>query len=627
MSDALVYHPVGVGHVRILRFGNRTSSGDISGNLIDINLEDAPPYFTLSYCWGTEPSDTEIQINDSLFHVSHSLAAAIRRLQELGSDDEAAVCDIDVKWVWIDKICINQNDPKERSQQVHLMGSIFSKAVRTLIWLGTDFDLCLPAWNLVDQIFDVFRRENPLANGIADIPFGIYSTTSHTAYGLPYWDDDLWKQLRRLLERPWFIRVWVIQEVVLSRDDPLILHGQKIYPWQRLAWVASWLRRSGYLRLDQVPNQMLNVDMISNIRRSKRPWNLDALLVATSVKTQATDPRDKVYGLLGLAAECQSPEEIPFELRVNYTLPVSQVYERVARFLLHKYQSLAILTRVRGLEGDICHKQRKHDLSMLPSWVPDWSDFTVPEREVAKSFSWIYHGQNSEPDKLGYPDHFKSSGNLVSKFKSAGRLALFVGIMADDIINAIPFGTSPGPAKMESPQEKSCMIAFLKLASSVEKNSDKDWIECFIRATTANQCQISGRSEEQLLRDGSAYILHLIRDAELEVSTWHHHNIISSLVSSSVGGDPSSYMTLARNFCFNRQFFVTSGHRMGIGPSGVRPGDCVAVIFGGGVPYAVRRRNEGFYFVGESYVHGLMNGEAIQAWKKGEFRLDSIDLY
>lgn len=250
----------------------------------------------------------------------------------------------------------------------------------------------------------------------------------------------------------------------------------------------------------------------------------------------------------------------------------------------------------------------------------------MPEREVAKSFSWIYHGQNSQPDRLGFPSYFESSSKLPAKVKPSGPLIRLGGLMVDDITNVIPFVTSPGSVKMESPRGKSSMIAFLKLASSLEKNSDTEWIECFIRATTADQCQISGRSSEQLLKDGSAYLLHLIRDTELQISIQNNHDIISSLVTLSIGGDSSSFMTLARNFCFNRQFFVTSGQRMGIGPSGVQPGDCVAVIFGGGVPCVLRRRDKGFSFVGESYVHGIMKGEAMEAWKTGEIPEDSIEL-
>ena len=64
------------------------------------------------------------------------------------------------------------------------------------------------------------------AKFLADIPSRMYSDQNHAAFGLPGWNHDLWRHLRRLFELPWFVRTWIIQEVALSREDPVILHGQ-----------------------------------------------------------------------------------------------------------------------------------------------------------------------------------------------------------------------------------------------------------------------------------------------------------------------------------------------------------------------------------------------------------------
>lgn len=73
---------------------------------------------------------------------------------------------------------------------------------------------------------------------------------------------------------------------------------------------------------------------------------MDALLIATSHKFSATDHRDKVYGLLGLAAETQDISRWPLALRPDYELDASHVYAEVARFLMRKSKSLALLTRM-----------------------------------------------------------------------------------------------------------------------------------------------------------------------------------------------------------------------------------------------------------------------------------------
>lgn len=114
--------------------------------------------------------------------------------------------------------------------------------------------------------------------------------------------------------------------MALSRRDPIILHGPYRYPRYKISWAAAWLRRSGYVRLAHVPNQLLNVVAMSYIQRSQNPWPLNALLCLTSIKFQATDPRDKVYGLLGLASETQNLTHEFDALYLDYQLDVIEVY-------------------------------------------------------------------------------------------------------------------------------------------------------------------------------------------------------------------------------------------------------------------------------------------------------------
>ncbi|RYP33043.1 hypothetical protein DL767_004954 [Monosporascus sp. MG133] len=385
MPSTALYHPLTADSFRLCRLHHDTSD-TLSGSLVRVPLGTAPPYFALSYCWGTEDQDIFIQISGQVLHVSPDLADAIRRLRKLGiagdgSSPTAAspLSVIRLEYVWIDKICISQDDVAERSSHVPAMGIIYSQA-------------------LVDQIYAVFKCKNPAAKYLAGIPLNVYSDARHATSGLPAWDHGLWQHLVRDLELPWFTGVGIIQEVVLSRQDPVILHGQRhIYPWHRLGWAASWLRRNGYVRLAQVPNRMQSVDTIANIRRSPRRWRLDALLVATSIKCHATDQRDKVYGLLGMAAESEdagggSGVRLPEALRPDYALNVQQVYTRVASFLLAERKNLSVLTRAGGVGGDVLQAQRKHTIERLPS--------TADADAVAT---------------LGFPEQYHASAGLEAK--------------------------------------------------------------------------------------------------------------------------------------------------------------------------------------------------------------------
>ncbi|KAI2468564.1 heterokaryon incompatibility protein-domain-containing protein [Annulohypoxylon bovei var. microspora] len=615
MADFLTYNHLPLGHIRLLNV-NSDKPGVFSGHLKTVPLDDAPSYFALSYRWEKDKQDVPIHIDGMPLLIGPSLADALRRLAELGAQETGLNQDIHVKWAWIDRICINQDDIQERSRQVHYMGSIYARAVRTLIWLEPDFETLL-AWQLISQIYDIFRKENSYAKCITDIPFRMYSDEHHAALGLPGWHDSSWQSLRRLFRQSWFTRVWIIQEVVLSREDPVIFCGLFRYPWDRLAWAASWMRRNGYLRLPQIPNEIQNVDTIANIRRCPDLWRLDALLVTTSVKCHATDPRDKVYALLGLAMESKAPNGIPHDLMPDYRLEVWQVYTNVAKFLLQEYKTLSSLTRTTGVIGDKSRAQRQQEFEQLPSWVPNWCDFTVVERVVMKSLSWVPFSGRTEIQALGFPRLYNASAGLCAKFADSvdPTMLRLLGLQADVVVNAIPPSSelqSNGLHLCEECEQGPQMLSILNAAiSTLSGEMATEWIGSYIKATTTEQYDLGGTTEEQMLKDGSAYLLRVFsRYAAQDISPI----------------PPNDFQELIRTLRL-MSFFITTSGKMGIGPSSTLVGDRVAVILGGGVPYILRAEGSSYVFVGESFVHGLMDGEAIRAWRKGELFEETIELH
>ncbi|UKZ88666.1 uncharacterized protein TrAFT101_004410 [Trichoderma asperellum] len=583
----MLYHPLNTDSFRLLRLHRDTPSASLSGSLVEVPLNAAPRYFALSYSWGTHAQEVPIYIDGQVLLVAPSQANAIRRLLELwntkngNSSTPSYYFNTPIEYVWIDRICINQQDTEERSSQVQFMRAIYSQAVRTLIWLGHEADLCFDAWKLVDQIYDVLKRENPAAKYLADIPLNTYSNARHRRSGLPAWDHAVWGHLERLFQLPWFTRVWVIQEVVLSHGDPVILHGENHeYPWSRLGWASSWPRRNGYLRLERVPNRMQMVDTISNIRRSPTRWSLGALLVATSIKCHATDQRDKVYGLL--------------------------VYARVASFLLAEYKTLS----AGDIDSDVMQAQRKYSIKHLPSWVPNWSDFAVVERDVSKSLSWL--------------DIPSAAETNVSGLGVSGALSCLDSVGGQ--IPAIPRSLEVENAEATFTSRLLC--ACETAARFLPHVGASEWICSFIKATTADQYLLWGQKPEQLLRDGAAFLLQVLSGSG-HLASSGTGALTNLLAKMAMGGNSDLYVALARNFCLNRTFAVTSHRRLGIAPAGTREGDEIAVISGGEVPYVLRRLDgdTSYHFIGESYVHGLMGGEIIATWERGELTEEVFELW
>ena len=376
---------------------------------------------------------------------------------------------------------------------------------------------------------------------------------------------------------------------------------------------------------------MQNVDTISNIRRSETRWRLDALLVTSSTNFHATDQRDKVYGLLGLAAESQDVARTPDALRPDYDLDVVQVYEKVASFIFWEYKSLSTLTLTSGVAGDVSRTQRKQILEKLPSWVPNWCDFAVRDREIAKGLNWITYSATGGPATLGFPEHYNASAQFPaslseSQDQSVLRLS---GLRADSVARVILFDSKTWPAE-EHVRETPILQFWEAAISFLSETNGMDLVSSFIYATTAKQHILSGKTAEQIQKDGSAYLRDiLLRDEHQELLPASHRDgqdIISLLRSMSIGGSVESYASLAGNFCFNRSFIITANARMGIGPTGTRIGDVVTVLFGGSVPYVLRKQRDGYLFIGESYIHGLMDGEAIQRWQQGALKDEIFQL-
>ncbi|KAI1131233.1 HET domain-containing protein [Nemania abortiva] len=619
-SQPYAYDLLETDSIRLFGLANDVS-GVTTGTLKSTRLRDAPAYVALSYSWGAERHIVPIEIDGRVLYITHSLAIAIRRLEQLTTENS--------KWVWIDKICINQDDVLERSHQVRLMGRIFSAAIRTLIWLGPDADKCRPAWTLIDQIYAVFRKHNPHAKFIADIPFQIYSAQNHAALGLPDWDDILWKYLRLLLELPWFTRTWVIQEVAFSPGDPFFIQGGQGngYPWHRLGWAASWLRRNGYLRLIQIPNELQSVDTMSCIRQSLTPWPLDALLIATSIKFHATDQRDKVYALLGLAAECRSPAGIPDVLHPDYSLDVSELYTKVALFLLRRNHTLTVLTRAGGVSGGVSRAQRKYEFDLLPSWVPNWCDFAVAGRQIVRSLSWLTDSDTTGASVLGFPEVYNAAFGLPTKPSTSPCISevRLNGLKVDKVTGVFPFHNFLEPLKRQV-HDYSIVEVWKAILPRLEKRRAMDIIDSYIRTTTAEQHGLSGNTRDQILKDGAAYLLGHLSSSHL-CQEEYSNDLIVLLKRLSIGGNPNRYISLATNFCIQRTFIITSNGRMGIGPADTLPGDMITILFGGGVPYILRVDSEQTSsLVGESYIDGLMKGEAIQYWKQNNFVEETFNL-
>lgn len=174
------------------------------------HLRNPPAFQALSYCWGEYRKRSDIWVNKRLMQVSPNLKQGLQRLHRYHNRWDIKI------WVWVDQICINQEDLFERTQQVGLMRAIYQQAATTVIWLSLDDGSAGPAFQLASDMYKyslhVKREEQSERDRSHILPeSGLTLALPPPGVELPSPEDKRWEALSRFLEIAWFERCWVIQ--------------------------------------------------------------------------------------------------------------------------------------------------------------------------------------------------------------------------------------------------------------------------------------------------------------------------------------------------------------------------------------------------------------------------------
>ncbi|KAB8272533.1 heterokaryon incompatibility protein-domain-containing protein [Aspergillus minisclerotigenes] len=271
------------------------------------------PYEALSYVWGSESTPRYIFIDGLTLSVTDNLYAALLHFR----DHQLA------RMLWVDAVCINQQDNQEKGYQIRLMPTIYSKASHVIVWLGKAADHS-------DRALDTIRlaAENTSSGCESTTPWG--KETNTTA-------------VLMLLQRPWFRRVWVLQEISSARSILVMCGYFKIngitfvlgltglnlsykgdaYPGlENIIRSITYLMRGAISRPDYVtqPHGMLSLGELIDMYHTRG----------------ATKKHDKIYALLGMSFD----DSIKAALLPNYQLPWNILFERVITSILPGIHSL-----------------------------------------------------------------------------------------------------------------------------------------------------------------------------------------------------------------------------------------------------------------------------------------------
>ncbi|KAH6699918.1 heterokaryon incompatibility protein-domain-containing protein, partial [Leptodontidium sp. MPI-SDFR-AT-0119] len=319
-------------------------------------------YEALSYTWGGSDKPRSISIDKQNLDVTENLHAALLRLRDRSLE----------RVLWIDAICINQENLKEQGQQVRLMAKIYSKATRVLVWLGETAENSDTALE---------RMRIAADNGSPD----------------SLDDKTIQQAILALLQRPWFQRIWVLQEVAAARHILIMCGSTGIDGYAFCLGVNCFYeaRRD----LESSTRSITYLIRGATFRpKHAMSWpgraSLDIRPLGELIDMfhthEATKPVDKVYALLGMSSDDPSTAG----LLPDYEVPWEKLFKDLVKFLLYKQVYVktwgdeeravikgkgCILGQVLSVESDDRHKvniifkNMSEHLGCKREWHPLWT--------------------------------------------------------------------------------------------------------------------------------------------------------------------------------------------------------------------------------------------------------------
>ena len=330
-------------------------------NLLYRFLDDSGEYEGLSYVWGEATLTEVVYVDGHEAHITKNLDIALRHLR---LESEPRV-------LWVDALCINQEDVNERSHQVTLMKSIYQHCKQDIAWLGPTADDKSTRAARVAKGFDLMERmgSKTVDNLFSDGWDGhdekdpkrkrvkILEDTQKNALYTAFHFPPLWE------------RIWVVQELACS-GEVMLVYGRHTLNWK---FLADFLGDQPYADAFHAPfghghqgpiltrlfGRPQSIEHQRRIMRDVENGYSSTLMdvLARFRYASATDPRDAIYGLLGLVTE-------PHSIRVDYCKTTKQVFTDVAEWLINSRGDLDIIDQ-NPWQTDM-PKER-------PTWTPEFA--------------------------------------------------------------------------------------------------------------------------------------------------------------------------------------------------------------------------------------------------------------
>ena len=607
------YRPLSNRETRIITVWSGEPHKPLRLSVRNMSLDDEHVYAALSYTWRGQIRDVPVQLWSSPWTphtilVTQSLIEALVRLRDKTRSF----------LLWVDQISINQADNIEKSSQVGMMGQIFRKASFVQVWLGgesADSDLA------IDHLTEIHRILHKTRASKQSAVIDIGNNTPRLRLDIlkscvgPNNESNAksWTAIANLVGRPWFARIWVIQEATaLPSDQVMLMCGKRdidfgvVSGWLPVIIISWWelwnLDRTGLAPVEG------SLRWIGNLRRfngkfgsPNQPIRRLSHLLEMTEDCEATDPRDKVFCMLQFASDLSRNDP---DLRVDYSISLDEVCMNYVQWHVRKYQNLDFLGR--------CYRLQQQ--SERPRWLPDLSQ-RIRATFSPEPLSSQPHKATAELDNTWVQACGTESILISSEDRPQLPKALAVsGVRVGKVCSKFELSLVLDPTWTHQMQNKSCPLNRISM------------LESFLQAATG------GKKPEAVSIEA---VNNLQRMRCRPLDEWHLEPEVKNKIIAMF-----PYATF-RCFFYIGNEADESPHLVGLGPIAGLAGVEIWMLKGGKTLYALapaRIKREGeasvldltgecgpvkefglsdpiHYYVGECFVPGLMKGELLDLMK------------
>ncbi|KAF2496870.1 HET-domain-containing protein [Lophium mytilinum] len=579
--------------IRLLHLSPASSEDEtIKCRFSIVLLDNKPEYEALSYVWGDMNDTALAEVDGHRMTITTNLHSALKQLRHKDKD----------RILWVDALCIDQSKDQEKMHQVSRMKYIYSQASQVVVWLGTGWD----GSNMAMEFLRILAGDETLHLDPQVDP-------SISVNGLYLDSSKLCGHIIRFFNLPWWKRTWTVQEFVLAQK--LVFQCAQSIVTQKDMYMARenfWRHKDRCCQQDDldyphpdfgtsVSTAFIQPASLDIITKQRGPSYSVLAAIANFSNRAVTDPKDRVYGMLGLGTGPYSDLVEP-----DYSYSPEKICELLAMNSVERTGKLEFLSHLF-----------ERDNPKLPSFLPNWTG----------KFTWT----ETYASRIFHTNFFSASLDLPAEVALISPSLLSTrGVIFDTISALANLATSAEDPYCNTSDSR--LVAFW--------HSMCGGMELVLRNSNRFAGPLKGKSDLSKYHKFAAFFT-------TPPQQW----------SRLWDNDMSHIILDVETAIHGRRFFVTQKGDFGFAAKACREGDLVAVLAGGNVPYVIRRESrighlgmvvkslvrgvglvqviracvklcfsKCYSILGDSYVHGVMYGEAFEILNGAERKLGEIVL-